>query len=47
MHQRKWMEVLKLEGFLDLFEYHKKDLEDLYGKFPEYKSFRQIIEIEY
>lgn len=41
------MKVLKLEGFLELFEFHKKDLEDLYGKFPEYKSFNKIIKIEY
>lgn len=36
-----------MAGFLELFEYHKKDLEQLYGPFPEYKSFNKIIEIEY
>ena len=38
-----WFEILKMEGFLKLFEMHKKDLEVLYGKFPEYKSFESII----
>jgi len=26
---------------------HKKDLEGIYGKFPEYKSFGLIINVEY
>lgn len=43
----KWWDVLKMDGLITLFETHKKDLEGLYGKFPEYKSFRSIIEIEY
>jgi alanyl-tRNA synthetase len=42
-----WMEKLKMDGLVQLFESHKKDLETLYGKFPEYKSFRSIIEMEY
>ena len=36
-----------MEGLLELFEMHKKDLAPLYGKFQEYKSFGPIIEIEY
>lgn len=34
-----YWEILKIEGFLELFEMHKKDLEELYGKFKEDKSF--------
>jgi len=36
-----------MEGFLQIFELHKKDLEGIFGKFPEYKSFAQIIQVEY
>jgi alanyl-tRNA synthetase len=36
-----------MEGFLKIFEYHKKDLEGIYGVFPEYKSFDEIIKVEY
>ena len=32
---------------MEIFEAHKKDLEGLYGKMPEYKSFRNIMSIEY
>lgn len=32
---------------MEIFEAHKKDLSKIYGEFPEYKSFRSIIEIEY
>lgn len=42
-----WWETLKIEGFLELFEMHKKDLEELYGKFKEDISFNQIIIMEY
>jgi len=36
-----------MEGFLEIFEHHKIDLEGIYGKFPEYKSFAEIIQVEY
>lgn len=36
-----------MDGFIEIFEHHKRDLEGIYGKFPEYKSFREIIEVEY
>lgn len=36
-----------MDGFLQIFELHKKDLEGVYGKFPEYKSFSEIIKVEY
>lgn len=47
LKKNQWWDKLKMEGFLELFEIHKKDLEGLYGKFQEYKSFGPIIEIEY
>ena len=28
-----------MTGFLELFNHHKADLAELYGEFPEYKSF--------
>ena len=47
LKKNNWWDKLKMEGFLELFEMHKRDLFDLYGKFQEYKSFGPIIEIEY
>lgn len=42
-----WDKLGGVNGLLELFEMHKKDLELLYGPFPEYKSFGDIIKIEY
>ena len=42
-----WWEKLGLEGFLEIFEAHKTDLMGIYGKFNEYKSFGEIIKVEY
>jgi alanyl-tRNA synthetase len=36
-----------MDGLMEIFECHKTDLAGLYGEFPDYKSFRSIIEIEY
>lgn len=36
-----------MEGLLSIFENHKVDLDGIYGKFPEYKSFGEIIRVEY
>jgi len=42
-----WEKLGGIEGLLELFEIHKKDLAALYGPFPEYRSFGDIIKIEY
>lgn len=42
-----WWEKLRMEGFLKVFELHKRDLEGIFGPFPEYKSFDRIIQVEY
>ena len=47
MKKNGWWEKFGMEGFLKIFELHKDDLEGIYGKFPEYKSFAQIIQVEY
>ena len=47
LKQRGWWEQLGMDGFIEIFEHHKRDLEGIYGQFPEYKSFRSIIEVEY
>jgi len=39
MKKNGWWDKVGMEGFLNIFELHKKDLEGIYGKFPEYKSF--------
>jgi len=42
-----WWEKLRMEGLLKVFELHKRDLEGIFGPFPEYKSFDRIIQVEY
>ena len=42
-----WWDKLGMDGYLKIFDMHKKDLEGIYGKFPEYKSFDKIIQVEY
>jgi alanyl-tRNA synthetase len=46
MERNKWLEKLGMEGFLQIFEMHKKDLEGIFGKFKEYKSFDEIMKVE-
>ena len=43
MKKNGWWEKLGMEGFLEIFEKHKEDLAGIYGTFPEYKSFANII----
>jgi alanyl-tRNA synthetase len=47
LKKHNWWDKLKMEGFLEIFEAHKRDLTRLYGPFREYKSFASIISIEY
>ena len=47
MKKNGWWDQFGMEGFLKIFEQHKSDLEGIYGKFPEYKSFDEIIKVEY
>eukprot|EP00163_Fabomonas_tropica_P013461 TRINITY_DN2499_c0_g1_i1.p1 TRINITY_DN2499_c0_g1~~TRINITY_DN2499_c0_g1_i1.p1 ORF type:complete len:973 (-),score=368.24 TRINITY_DN2499_c0_g1_i1:251-3169(-) len=42
-----WWENLGLEGLIDIFNAHKKDLGELYGEFPKYDSLTEIITLEY
>ena len=42
-----WWEKIGMEGYLQIFEMHKRDLEGIFGPFPEYKSFAHIIQVEY
>ena len=41
-----WDKIGGLEGLIQIFNSHKKDLAKLYGDFKEYPSFRPIIEEE-
>jgi alanyl-tRNA synthetase len=42
-----WTQIGELEGLLQIFRKHKEDLATVYGEFPPYKSFDEIIKIEY
>ena len=48
MHKNGWWDkVGGMQGFLELFHYHKLDLQGIFGEFKEYKSFNEVIEVEY
>jgi len=47
MQRNGWWDKIGMEGFLQIFEQHKLDLQGVFGKFQEYKSFDEIIKIEY
>ena len=47
MKKNGWWDKVGMDGFLEIFEQHKLDLEGIFGKFPEYKSFADIMRIEY
>ncbi|KAH3764451.1 alanine--tRNA ligase [Pelomyxa schiedti] len=47
MEKNGWWPKLGMKGLLALFQKHREELAALYGPFPEYKSFGDIIEVEY
>ena len=47
LEKNGWWEKLPMDDFLKLFEFHKHDLEGIFGPFSEYKSFEKIIRVEY
>ena len=42
-----WEKLGGMDGFLELFQHHREELAELYGPFEEYKSFDDIIRVEY
>lgn len=42
-----WWSTHGLDGFLEIFEHQRKDLEELYGKSKPFPSFEEIIKYEY
>ena len=47
LHRNDWWEILQMDGLLQIFEKHKEDLYGIYGEFAPYKSFNDIIRVEY
>jgi alanyl-tRNA synthetase len=47
LHKNDWWKLVGIDNFLKIFEMHKVDLHGVYGDFPEYKSFNDIIKVEY
>ena len=47
LEKNGWWSLLKMEDFLKIFEMHKVDLEGICGTFAEYKSFEDIIKVEF
>jgi len=47
MKKNDWWDKFGMEGFLQIFEKHKEDLEGIFGKFADNLSFAKIISVEY
>lgn len=47
LEKNKWWDKLGIDGYLKIFEFQEKDIEDLYGKFEPYESFADIIKLEH
>lgn len=47
LEKNGWWNLLSMEDFLKIFEMHKLDFEGIYSAFAEYKSFDDIIKVEY
>ena len=48
LKKRGWWDMIGgMDGFIELFKMHQRDLEGICGAFEDYKSFRAIIEIEF
>jgi alanyl-tRNA synthetase len=47
LKKHQWWNKIQMEGLMHLFKLTKIDLESLYGPFAEYKSFDDIIKLEY
>jgi alanyl-tRNA synthetase len=47
LEKNDWWKKLPMEDFLKVFQMHKKDLEGVIGAFQEYKSFDDIIKVEW
>lgn len=42
-----WEKFDGIDDFLKLFIHQREDLKELFGEFPPYKSFNDIIKMEY
>lgn len=47
MEKNGWWASMTMDEFLQIFEMHKLDFAGIYGEFAEYKSFFDIIKVEY
>jgi alanyl-tRNA synthetase len=47
MEKNGWWNQMTMDEFLEIFEKHKLDFEGIYGQFAEYKSFYDIIKVEF
>lgn len=47
LEKNDWWKFITMDDFLKIFEMHKLDFEGIYGTFADYKSFDDIIRVEY
>lgn len=47
MSKNDWWKVCSFEDYLQIFEYHQRDMEPLYGRFTPYSSFNEIMTLEH
>jgi alanyl-tRNA synthetase len=47
MQKNGWYDKLPMNEFMEIFNKHKEDLFGIYGEFPKFESFNDIIMQEY
>lgn len=47
LEKNDWWKCITMDEFLKIFEMHKLDFQGIYSEFAEYKSFDDIIRVEF
>jgi alanyl-tRNA synthetase len=47
LKKNNWLEKLGVEGICEIFDYHCKDLEGIYGEFKKHPNIKEIIALEF
>ncbi len=47
LNKNGWLEKLGVEGIVELFDYHTKDLQDIFGEFKKHPNIIEIIALEF
>ncbi len=47
LNKNGWLEKLGIDGIVELFNYHTKDLEGIFGEFKKHPNIKEIIALEF